>query len=191
MVCPRCVMSVENLLSEQHVPFAYVKLGEVETNVALSDEKVLKFAQSLRALGFELLNDPASRTIEEIKNLLIQKIQKGIDEHFSLQKFITSKVFKDYSSVSRLFSSVEGITIEQFFILQRIEKAKELLIYDEMSLSDIAFQLGYSSSQHLSSQFKRVTGMTPTRFKALGNDLRNPIDNIGKSNSRLSAGAQQ
>lgn len=178
MVCPRCIMSVENLLGAHKLPFSYVKLGEVEIDKTLSDKQIEKFGQALLPLGFQLLNSPSSKTIEKVKRLLIQKVQGGIDEHFSLQKFISSKIFRDYSSVSKLFSSVEGITIEQFFILQRVEKAKELLVYNEMPLSEIAYQLGYSSSQHLSSQFRKVTGMTPTHFKSLGNDLRRSIDSF-------------
>lgn len=178
MVCPRCIMSVENLLHEQKLPFSYVKLGEVEIEGKVSERQIEKFGKELLPLGFELLNDPASKIIEKVKSILIQEIQGGIDEHFSLQKFISSKVLKDYSSVSKLFSLVEGITIEQFFILQRVEKAKELLVYNENSMAEIALHLGYSSSQHLSSQFRKVTGMTPTHFKSLGNELRRPIDNL-------------
>ena len=111
--------------------------------------------------------------------MLIQKAQSGtVEDHFSVSKYITETIFKDYSSISRLFSEVEGITIEQFFILQKIEKTKELLIYDELSLGQIAFDLGYSSTQHLSNQFKKVTGMTPSQFKQLGAVHRKPIDGI-------------
>jgi AraC-like DNA-binding protein len=112
--------------------------------------------------------------------LLIEKVQQGnIEEHFSIFKFLNKTIFKDYSSTSKLFSEVEGITIEQFFILQKIEKVKEWLIYNELSLSEIAFRLGYSSTQHLSSQFKKLTGMTPTKFKSLGNRHRKAIDHVG------------
>jgi AraC family transcriptional regulator len=117
--------------------------------------------------------------IEQVKNLLIQKVQSGkMDEHFSISKYISDNIYKDYSSISRLFSGVEGITIEQFFNLQKIEKTKELLIYDEQSLSQIAFNLGYSSTQHLSNQFKKLTGMTPSQFKQLGALHRKPIDGV-------------
>ena len=165
-------------MHEQKLPFSYVKLGEVEIEGKVSERQIEGFRKELLPLGFELLNDPASKMIEKVKSILIQEIQGGIDEHFSLQKFISSKVLKDYSSVSKLFSLVEGITIEQFFILQRVEKAKELLVYNENSMAEIALHLGYSSSQHLSSQFRKVTGMTPTHFKSLGNELRRPIDNL-------------
>lgn len=178
MVCPRCIMSVEGLLKQQKIPFLSVGLGEVNISKALSADQITKLDSGLKELGFELLNDPASRTIEKIKTLLIGKVQDGIEEHFSLQKYLSSNVFKEYSSVSKLFSLVEGITIEQYFILQKIEKAKELLTYNEMALSEIAFRLGYSSTQHLSTQFRKVTGMTPTYFRGLGSGLRRPIDSV-------------
>ena len=106
-------------------------------------------------------------------------MQSGeVEEHFSLTKFIGEKIFKDYSSISKMFSQLEGVTLEQFFNLQKIEKVKEWLIYNEQSLTQIAFNLGYSSTQHLSSQFKKLTGMTPSQFKQLGALHRKPIDNI-------------
>jgi AraC family transcriptional regulator len=117
--------------------------------------------------------------IEKIKNLLIQKVQTGnIEDHFGIAKYISDNIYKEYSSISRLFSAVEGVTIEQFFILQKIEKTKEWLIYDEQSLSQIAFNLGYSSTQHLSNQFRKATGMTPSQFKQLGAVHRKSIDDI-------------
>jgi len=171
-------MSVKNLLTEQKIPYKYVKLGEVEIENKLTKEQLNRFSEGLLDLGFELLKDPASETIEKVKTALIEIVQQGIEEHFSLQKYLSSKIFKDYSSVSRLFSSVEGITIEQYFILQKIEKVKELIIYNELSISEIAFRLGYNSTQHLSSQFKSITGMTPSAFRSQGNDARKPIDKI-------------
>jgi AraC-like DNA-binding protein len=106
-------------------------------------------------------------------------VQTGnIEEHFSLSKYFKDKIFKDYSSISRLFSGVEGITIEQFFNLLKIEKTKEWIMYNELSLSQIAFNLGYSSTQHLSNQFKKLTGMTPSQFKNLGALHRMPLDGV-------------
>ena len=126
-----------------------------------------------------MLDDQKAQLIEKVKNLLIQKVQSGeVEEHFSLTKFIGEKIFKDYSSISKMFSQLEGVTLEQFFNLQKIEKVKEWLIYNEQSLTQIAFNLGYSSTQHLSSQFKKLTGMTPSQFKQLGALHRKPIDNI-------------
>ncbi len=180
MVCPRCIMSVENILKENKLNAKYVRLGEVELTKELTEKQQQLFAEDLKKVGFELLDDAKTQLIEKIKIILIQKVQEeNIEEHFSIQKFLTQNIFKDYSSISKLFSEVEGITLEQFFILQKIEKIKERLIYNEQSLGEIAFNLGYSSTQHLSAQFKRLTGMTPTRFKSLGTLHRKPIDKIG------------
>ena len=179
MVCPRCLTSVEKLLEKNNLQAKYVRLGEVELLQEPGKAKLERFAEDLKQIGFELLDDQKTQLIEKIKNLLIQKVQSGtIEEHFSVTKYINDNIYKDYSSISRLFSEVEGITIEQFFILQKIEKTKEWLIYDEQSLSQIAFNLGYSSTQHLSNQFKKVTGMTPSQLKQLGAVHRKPIDGI-------------
>ena len=179
MVCPRCIMSVEQILKNQNLQAKHVKLGEIELAEDATPEQLDQLAGDLQSVGFELLNDRKKQLIEKIKNLLISKVQQGeIEDHFSVSKYLSDKVFKDYSSISKLFPEVEGITIEQFFILQKIEKTKEWLIYDEFSLNEIAFRLGYSSAQHLSGQFKKLTGMTPTRFKSLGVLHRKPIDGL-------------
>lgn len=181
MVCPRCITSVEQMLEKENLEPKYVRLGEVELSKDASPQQLSHLSNELQKAGFELLDDNKTKLIEKIKTLLIQKIQEeNIGEHFSLQKFLSQNIFKDYSSISKLFSEVEGITIEQFFILQKIEKVKEKLMYNEESLSQIAFSLGYSSTQHLSGQFKKVTGMTPTAMKALGTSERKPIDNLRK-----------
>ena len=179
MVCPRCITSVEQIFKGQRIVVNYVHLGEVETITKLNQKQLNLISTELQNVGFELLDDAKSQQIEKIKNLLIQKVQTlEIEEHFSIHKYLTAHIFKDYSSLSKLFSEVEGITMEQFFILQKIEKIKELLFYNEQSLGEIALSLGYSSSQHLSGQFKKLTGMTPTQFKALGANHRNPIDAV-------------
>lgn len=180
MVCPRCIMSVEQILKENKLQPKYVQLGEVELMKDASKPQLKKLSEDLEKVGFELLDDQKTKVIEKIKTLLIEKVQQGdIEEHFSIQKFVSKKILKDYSSLSKLFSEVEGITIEQFFILQKIEKTKEWLTYNELSLGEIALNLGYSSTQHLSSQFKKLTGMTPTAFKSLGTSLRKAIDKVG------------
>lgn len=179
MVCPRCIMSVENILRENNLESKYVQLGEIELIETPGKKQLQKFSQDLEKVGFELLDDQKTQLIEKIKTLLIQKVQDGnIEDHFSINKYLTKEIFKDYSSLSKLFSEVEGITVEQFFILQKLEKTKEWLIYDELSIGQIAFNLGYSSTQHLSGQFKKLTGMTPTQFKSLGAEHRRAIDDI-------------
>lgn len=179
MVCPRCITSVEQLLKKHNLQAKYVRLGEVELTKKPAKGRLQQFAEDLELTGFELLDDQKMQLIEQVKNLLIQKVQSGsVEEHFSVSKYISDKIYKDYSSISRIFSEVEGTTIEQFFILQKIEKTKEWLIYNEQSLSQMAFNLGYSSTQHLSSQFKKFTGMTPSQFRLLGALHRKPIDRV-------------
>lgn len=179
MVCPRCIISVQQIFSDQKIDVKDVVLGEVELVKELSNKQKEKLSQALISVGFELLDNQKNQLIEKIKSLLIQKVQTGnIEDHFSIQKFLSEHIFKEYSSISKLFSEVESITIEQFFILQKIEKVKEWLIYNQLSLAEISYLLGYSSPQHLSAQFKKVTGMTPGYFKKLGPRHRKPIDEI-------------
>lgn len=157
---------------------ANVSMGEVELAKPASAKQLSDFSVRLQELGFELLDDQKQKQIEKIKNLLINKVQSGdIGEHFSISSFLTKELNKDYSSISRLFSEVEGVTVEQFFILQKVEKVKELLIYGEMNLNEISYQLGYSSAAHLSAQFKKVTGFSPREFKNIGG-RRKPLDKI-------------
>ena len=156
-----------------------VRLGEVELDKEPSNGQLQKIDDRLKELGFEILDSQRKKQIEKIKNLLIEKIQSGeLEEHFTLRQFLSKKVNKDYSQLSRLFPEVEGITIEQFFILQKIEKVKELIAYDELNLSEIAWKLGYSSVAHLSAQFKKVTGFTPSHVKKHGANNRKSLDNI-------------
>ncbi|RYE01401.1 MAG: AraC family transcriptional regulator [Sphingobacteriales bacterium] len=179
MVCPRCIMSVEQLLYQYGMQASAVRLGEVDLVSAPEPETLLRFSEALAQVGFELLDDQKKQLIDRLKTLLLEKVQSGsIEEHFSMSKYLTAAVHKDYSNLSRLFSEVEGITLEQYFILQKIEKAKEWLIYGEHTLSEIAWRLGYSSTQHLSSQFKKVTGMTPSKFKDRGTPLRKSLDDL-------------
>ncbi|GAB4094047.1 helix-turn-helix domain-containing protein [Flaviaesturariibacter terrae] len=179
MVCPRCILSVEQLLGEHGLRASAVRLGEVDLVEAPTAERLQQFSDALQKVGFELLDDQKKQLIDRMKTLLIAKVQSGsIEEHFGLSKFLAGALHKDYSNLSRLFSEVEGITLEQYFILQKIEKAKEWLLYREHTLSEIAWRLGYSSTQHLSAQFKKVTGMTPSQFKERGSTLRKPLDDL-------------
>ncbi|MEP6673736.1 MAG: AraC family transcriptional regulator [Ferruginibacter sp.] len=153
-------------------------MGEVEMKKELTEKQSQQLNENLKVLGFELLDDQKQKQIEKIKTLLIQKVQAGeIEEHFSITDFLTKAFHKEYSQISRLFSEVEGITIEQFFILQKIEKVKEWLIYAESNLSEIAWKLGYSSLAHLSAQFKKITGLTPSAFKKIGGS-RKSLDKV-------------
>jgi AraC-like DNA-binding protein len=156
-------------------------MGEVKLAEPLNQVQMENLGNRLEDLGFEILDDKNKRLIEKIKAFLIGKVQSGeIEEHFSLSDFLTAKLNKEYTQLSRLFSEVEGITVEQFFILQKIEKVKEWLVYDELTLSEISYRLGYSSVAHLSSQFKKITGLTPSAFKKIGISHRNPLDKVQK-----------
>lgn len=179
MVCPRCITAVKRILEETNLKAKYIRLGEVMLAKEAGKAKLKHLAYALEEAGFELLDDEKQKLIEEVKNLLIQKVQSGnIEEHFSVSKYLSGNIYRDYSSISKLFSGAEGITIEQFFILQKIEKTKEWLLYNEQSLNEIAFNLGYNSTQYLSSQFRKMTGMTPSQFKQLGARHRKPIDAV-------------
>lgn len=179
MVCDRCRMSVANVLDGMHVPYRRVDLGEVEL-VNEPDEKFLEeFRKNITPLGFELIEDRNSRTISKIKAAVIDMARgKTTGKKIKLSAYLSELVGKDYHSLSSLFSAVEGVTIEQFYILQKIEYVKELLAYDELSLSEIAHKLQYSSVQHLSNQFKKITGLTPSHFKSIGQGRRTPIDRV-------------
>jgi AraC-like DNA-binding protein len=172
-------MVVEQELERLNIGKKKVSLGEVETEEDLSNEQVQQLEKRLASLGFELLDDAKKQLIEKIKNLIIQRIHHSDeDDPHNFSNILAKALHKDYSYLSSLFSQVEGITIEKYIINQKIEKVKELIIYDELSLSEIAYQLGYSSVAHLSTQFKKVTGLTPTYFKQLGENKRKPIDKI-------------
>lgn len=179
MVCNRCKMVVKSSLQKIGLHPLQVELGEVELqeNDISSVEEHL--TQELQSLGFDLLNDKKSQTIEKIKNLITDLVQnKSNSIDVKLSAYITRELHQDYSALSNLFSEVEGITIEKYYILQKIERVKELLVYDELTLSEIAIQLNYSSVAYLSNQFKKVTGLTPSHFKKLRSVKRRPLDDL-------------
>ena len=179
MVCQRCVMTVESTFNKLKIPFKQVSLGEVELESKLTNDELEKVKADLKRAGFELIETRVNKVIEDIKQVLMEYLNLGMDnENLKLSSFITKKIPYDYSYLSDLFSSVEGKTIEQFFILQRIEKVKELLVYDQLSLTEISYQTGFSSVHHLSSQFKKVTGLTPSHFKKIGAAKRRSLDSL-------------
>ena|SRR5689334_15229497 len=179
MVCNRCILVVTQEFEKAGFKPNSVKMGEVELTEKPSAAQLERLSASLQRLGFEILDDQRQQLIEKIKTLLIDKIQSGeIEEHFILSDFIGKTFNKDYSQLSRLFSEVEGVTIEQFFIHQKIEKVKELIAYNELTLSEISWKLGYSSVAHLSSQFKKVTGFTPSQVKKHPTNNRKSLDNV-------------
>lgn len=180
MVCDRCVMVVKQLLSDMDMGFTHIQLGQVELKELPDADRLDQLRTSLEKNGFELLDDKKSKTVERIKTAIVTLIHgKDADEfNLKLSAMLEDKLGIDYHQLSALFSSVEGITIERYAILQRIEKVKELLMYDEKSLSEIAYEMGYSSVQHLSQQFKKITGLTPSHFKQLKENKRKPLDKL-------------
>jgi len=168
MVCPRCIAAVKEICSELNIPIKHLQLGTLESSSVIDSSLRGKLSHSLAQKGFELLQDKNQKTIEQIKTLIINQIHHNkapLTSKFSV--YLSENLHQEYTSLSRLFSSVEGITIERFILKQKIERVKELLFYKEYTLSEIAFQMGYSSVAHLSSQFKKETGMSPTQFKTL------------------------
>lgn len=179
MVCDRCKTAVEKVLTEAGLPPQNVELGEVTIDREPTAEQHRHIRRQLEALGFELLDDRRQRTIEQIKSVIIRLVHYS-DSHatLNLSDHIASELHQDYSALSKLFSEVTGMTIERFYIAQRIERVKELIRYNERSLTQIALQMDYSSVAHLSAQFKSVTGMTPSAFKALKQNTRLPLDKV-------------
>lgn len=179
MVCNRCIMTVETIFKEHHILYNHVSLGEVDLPKQLTKEETKSIENSLQKVGFELIETRVNKIIEDIKQAVMEYINLGIEsQNQKLSSFITKKISYDYSYLSDLFSSIEGNTIEQYFILQRIEKVKELLVYDQLSLTEISYQTGFSSVHHLSSQFKKVTGLTPSHFKKIGVEKRKALDQL-------------
>jgi len=166
MVCNRCITAVEDVFRNSEIDFVSVNLGWVETSNDFSKNKLQKLNENLQKIGFEILENASQKQIEIIKKLILEKVQNlDIDEDFLLSKYLSEQLNKEYSSISKVFSQTENITLEQYFILQKIEKVKELLIYRELTLSQIADKLGYKTVQHLSQQFKKITGFSPSQFR--------------------------
>lgn len=179
MVCPRCISAVSNILQELKIPYGSIKLGEVELTSSLRMDTKNTFSKVLQNSGFSLINNRRSQLIEQMKTLVVDKIHHSTDElDIKWADYISKKLHLDYKYLSSLFSSVESITFEQYIINQKIERTKELIVYDELNLSEIAFKLNYSSVAYLSNQFKKVTRMTPTQFKKVIDKNRKSLDEI-------------
>lgn len=179
MVCNRCIMVVRDLFTKLGFEPVSVELGRVVLqNKIIPTEKML-LRSALEPLGFELIDDKRVRLIEQVKNVIIELIYKENNNlKVNLSDYISSKVHYDYSYISNLFSEIENTTIEKYVIAQKIERVKELLVYDELSLNEIADLLNYSSTAHLSAQFKKVTGLTPGHFKKIRENKRKPLDQV-------------
>lgn len=179
MVCSRCIMVVKLEVEKIGLEPSSVILGEVELAESPTDSQMKELNNSLVSLGFEIIDDRKAQTIEKIKNAIVTLIHHTDDNlKINLSSHITSLLNQDYNYLSNLFSEVEGTTIEKYFITHRIEKVKELIMYDELSLSQIADKLGYSSVAYLSNQFKKITGFTPSYFKTLKAQKRRNIEEL-------------
>jgi AraC-like DNA-binding protein len=180
MVCPRCIMAVKEILDRLHISYIEVKLGEVILTQPKKNIDTGKLKQELEAIGFQLIEDQQVKYVERIKSLIIDLIRNPAENKnpYNYSHYISKEIGRDYHYLSKLFSEKEGITIEKYLITQRIEYVKELLIYDELNLSEIANSLNYSSVSHLSNQFKQITGLSPTAFKKLQDKERKTLDDL-------------
>jgi AraC-like DNA-binding protein len=179
MVCIRCKMVVKEELAKLGVKYAWVELGEVDLPEHISDADRGQLKSALLASGLELMDDKKSMIIEKIKNVITELVhfsEEPLNINFS--DYLTQKLGYDYTYLANLFSEVQGTTIEKFLIANKIERVKELLVYNELNLTEIAYQMHYSSVAHLSSQFKKVTGLTPSYFKQLRNKRRTMLEDL-------------
>ena len=180
MVSNPCKIMVKEELKKLGLHFIVVDLGEVEIMEDISEEQRVQLKIDLSKLGLELLDEKRMVLIEKIKNIIIEMIQNS-DETIKIKfsKFLSEKLNYDYTYLANLFSAVQGISIQQFMILHKIERIKELIFYDELSIKEIAYRLNYSSVAHLSNQFKKVTGLSPAHFKQLKDKIISPIEEVG------------
>ena len=180
MVCQRCIQAVKAEAEKLGIHNADITLGQMQFADKQPEVQALETLKSaLCNLGFEIIDDKKSRLIERVKTLVIEKIHHNDGElNNNWTELITAELHYEYNYISNLYSSIEGITIEQFIIRQKIEKVKELLFYDEHTLSEIAYRMGYSSAAYLTNQFKKITGMTPGQFRKLLIKNRNAIDQL-------------
>jgi|TARA_R110002074_G_scaffold696_10_gene4100 AraC-like DNA-binding protein len=179
MVCPRCILAVSQILEELNITYNTIKLGEVKLVSILNESEKESLSKKLQSSGFSLIDDRKSQLIEQMKNLVVDKIHHSSEDlDVKWADYISENIHLDYKYLSSLFSSVESITFEQYIINQKIERIKELLVYDELTLSEIAFKMNYSSVAYLSNQFKKTTGMTPSQFKKAIDKNRKFLDGI-------------
>ncbi len=179
MVCIRCKMVVKDELTKLGLPYTTIELGEAEIPGSISELQVEQVRVALLRSGLELMDDKKSVIIQKIKNVIIELVHYSEEPlAVNLSAYLSKKLNYDYTYLANLFSEARGISIERFFIAHRIERVKELLVYNELSLTEIAYKLHYSSVAHLSSQFKRVTGLTPSHFKKLKDKRRSMLEDL-------------
>ena len=179
MVCDRCKMAVKTELKKLGLHFIVVELGEAEIMEDLSDEQQYILNIGLKKNGLELIDDKRSILVEKIKTIIIELVHYTEKQNtVNLSDYLSEKLHHNYTYLANLFSEVKGTTIEQFHLAHKIEMVKELLVYDELNLTEIADKLHYSSVAHLSNQFKKITGLTPSHFKKLKDKRRDPLGNL-------------
>ena len=179
MVSNRCKMAVKEVLKKLQLHFIVVDLGEVEIMENISEEQREQLKIALLDIGLELMDDKRAILIEKIKNIIIEMIHYKDEElKINFSDFLSEKLNYDYTYLANLFSEVQGTTVAQFIISHKIERIKELIIYDELNITEIAWKMNYSSVAHLSNQFKKITGLTPSHFKQLKEKRRSPIEEI-------------
>ena len=179
MVSIRCKMVVKEALRAMGLHFVVVDLGEIEVMEDLTDEQRRKLKTTLLKVGLELMDDKKAMMIERIKNVIIEMVHyPDVYIKVNFSNYLSEKLSYDYTYLANLFSEVQGTTIEQFIISHKVERIKELIIYGEWNITEIAHRMNYSNLAHLSSQFKKVTGLSPSHFKKLKDKRRSPIENI-------------
>ena len=180
MVSNRCKIMVKDELKKLGLHFMVVDLGEVEIMENITDEQREQLKSALVDSGLELMDDKRAILIEKIKNVIIEMVHHT-DEMIKINfsDYLSEKLNHDYTYLANLFSEVQGTTIAQFLISHKVERIKELIIYDELNISEIAWKMNYSSVAHLSNQFKKVTGLSPSHFKQLKDKRRSPIEEVG------------
>ncbi|MBK6285709.1 MAG: helix-turn-helix domain-containing protein [Draconibacterium sp.] len=179
MVCIRCVMVVKANLEKLGLRYVYVKIGEANVIDDIEPWQLEKLKVELKKAGLVLMDDKRSVLVEKIKSVIIELVHYSDDQiKVNLSDFLSEKLNYDYTYLANLFSEVKGITIEKFYLTHKIEKVKELIVYDELNFSEIAWKMHYSSVAHLSNQFKKYTGLTPTHFKMLKNKRRETLEDV-------------
>lgn len=178
MVCSHCAEVLEEKLLAANFKIQNIELGQLILSSPVTQKEYERLTQVVRNNGFEIINDKGSRIVEQIKQLIVQLVRTDQELEGNLSDYLSKKMRKDYQQLSRLFSNVEGKSIERYYILQKIERAKELIVYGEQSLTEIAYELGYSSQQHFSRQFKKETGLSPSHFKDVKENKRISIDKL-------------
>ena len=179
MVCIRCQMVVKSELEKLGLEYTFVKIGEANVKGQVSEEILGQLDAALRKSGLQLMDNKKSILVEQIKSAIIDLVHYTDEQiKVNLSDYLSEKLNHSYTYLANLYSEVKGVTVEQFYLNHKIEKVKELIVYDELNLTEIAYKMHYSSVAHLSNQFKKITGLTPSHFKALKNKRRKTLENV-------------